>query len=78
MNRSPRWWARWVFHNCVAHPLIPIASFLDEYVKTSFTNRIGDVIYRMHDESIAVAEEPNQFDETRYPNLVYKNGKLVD
>ncbi len=76
MKRNPKWWVRWVFHNCVAHPLLPIASFLDQYVEGNTSRSVADVIYRLHDETVDTM--PPVFIAGKYPNLVYKSGKLEE
>lgn len=44
-RRTPRWWALCLFHNWIAHPLMPLADLLDEIGE----KRVSALLHRLHD-----------------------------
>jgi hypothetical protein len=48
MRRSPIWFATHLVHNCMAHPLLPLAEVLD----LIHLPRVACMLYRFHDLTI--------------------------
>jgi hypothetical protein len=46
-ERNLVWWAKCIFHNCIVHPMLPFADYIDSKRK----NMISDFIYHIHDTS---------------------------
>jgi len=46
-KRDLRWWALCITHNCLVHPMLPIADFLESLK----FKRVSEAIYWLHDNS---------------------------
>ena len=45
MKRTLTWRLKHLIHNCVAHPLLPLAEALD----SAKLYQVGDLIFKLHD-----------------------------
>jgi hypothetical protein len=56
MRRSVSWHLLHAFHNCVAHPLLPLAEVLDDLNM----HRCADVLFRLHDVTTPKSDKRNR------------------
>ena len=50
---SKRWWASSVVHNCIVHPCLPFADFID-LAPSSRVRSVAAFLYRAHDATAPV------------------------
>lgn len=49
-KHSVKWWAAVVIHNCVVHPLLPLAEVLD-VLPFNRARRVAAVMFEAHDRT---------------------------
>lgn len=59
MRRSIRWHLLHLVHNCIAHPMLPLAEILEDLKIYA----PADAIYKLHD---VTSPKDDQFNRTRY------------
>lgn len=47
MTRGALWWAKCVVHNCLVHPMLPLADLLD----TLGEKRVSKAVFWLHDHT---------------------------